>query len=308
MIQSPPKISIVTPSFNQAQFIEFTIRSVLNQNYPNLEFIIVDGQSTDNSLEIISKYAQQLHFWCSEPDGGQYDAINKGFAQASGDILCWLNSDDMYFPWTLKTVASIMTQFPQVEWLTTSQLGLWDAQGFCVDFFPALGYSKEAFLDGGYSPWGKAKYGFSCGWIQQESTFWRRSLWEKVGGYLNTDFKLAADFDLWSRFYCHADLYATASPLGGFRRHPDQKTSLSAESRLRQYISEAEQSLDKMRECCNWQPHRFRQISNKLGLQKVPKLKKLLTSKQGYLSKKIVRKNIDQPDPRWEITESKFLP
>ena len=132
-----PKISIVTPSFNQAKFLENTIQSIFLQNYPNIEYIVIDGGSGDISVDIIKKYADQLHFWCSELDGGQYDAINKGFSKASGDILCWLNSDDMYFPWTLKTVASIMTQFPQVEWLTTSQLGLWDAQGFCIDFFPA---------------------------------------------------------------------------------------------------------------------------------------------------------------------------
>jgi glycosyltransferase involved in cell wall biosynthesis len=93
-----PKISIITPSFNQAQFLDATVQSILSQNYPNLEYIIIDGGSTDGSLEIIKKYEKHLHFWCSEPDAGQYDAINKGFAHSTGEIMAWLNSDDMYCP------------------------------------------------------------------------------------------------------------------------------------------------------------------------------------------------------------------
>src|SRR5579859_3708649 len=100
-----PRISIVTPSFNQRAFLEETIRSVLDQRYPNLEYVIIDGGSTDGSVDIIRKYERHLAFWVSEPDGGQYDAINKGFAHTTGELLGWLNADDKYLPWSFSTLA-----------------------------------------------------------------------------------------------------------------------------------------------------------------------------------------------------------
>jgi len=123
------KISIVTPTYNQAEYIEATILSVLNQRYPNLEYIIIDGGSTDGTVDIIKKYADQLTYWCSEPDGGQYAAINKGFAHATGDVMAWLNSDDLYMPYTLHAVGSIMDSLEEVKWLSTSTPVGIDAQG-----------------------------------------------------------------------------------------------------------------------------------------------------------------------------------
>src|SRR3990172_6693239 len=105
-----PKISIVTPSFNQDQYLEETILSVINQNYPDLEYIIIDGGSTDNSIDIIKKYEKHLTFWVSEKDKGQCDAINKGLKKCTGDIFNWLNSDDHYFPGTLQKVAESFSQ------------------------------------------------------------------------------------------------------------------------------------------------------------------------------------------------------
>ncbi len=305
MIRDLPKISIVTPSFNQAEFLEATIHSVLSQNYPNLEYIIVDGGSTDGSIEIIKNHANHLHFWCSEPDTGQYDAINKGFAQASGEIMAWLNSDDMYLPWTFKTVASIMADLPQVQWLTTLRPGFWDWHGFCLDFSSAPGYAKEAFLDGRYLPSGAKPSIEMVGPsspIQQESTFWRQDLWQKVGSCLNTSMPLAGDFDLWSRFWVHADLYGTISPLGGFRSQFNQRSR-----EFTQYVLDAEQSLADLRASLDWVPSPARRLTFKLSFHKVPKLRSLLANVCGYTGKRVIRRNLDSPNGYWDIEEYQFL-
>jgi glycosyltransferase involved in cell wall biosynthesis len=293
-----PLISIVTPSYNQANFLEATIQSVISQNYPNLEYIIIDGGSTDGSVEIIKKFQEHLHFWCSEPDKGQYDAVNKGFAHATGEIMAWINSDDMYCPWAFRTVASIMSELPQVEWLTTLQPGVWDWDSFCGGFGSISGYSKEAFLDVCYLPINQ-KF---IGWIQQESTFWRRSLWQKVDSYICADLNLAGDFDLWARFYRHAELYGTNSPLGGFRAQINQKTQC-----IDQYILEAKNLLAIMQELESWHPNYYREILIYLKLNKVPKLRNILKWSNGYSGKRVIRRNMNTPNSFWEVEDYKFF-
>jgi glycosyltransferase involved in cell wall biosynthesis len=298
MSQKVPKISIVTPSFNQALFLEATIQSILSQAYPNLEYIIIDGGSTDGSIEIIKKYEQYLHFWCSEPDDGHYAAVNKGFAKSTGEIMAWLNSDDMYFPWTFKTIASIMTTLPEIEWLTSFNPCFWDWSGFCIGLQTMPGYSREAFLDGCYLPWGKN----TLGWIQQESTFWKRTLWEKVGSFIVTEFNLAGDFDLWARFYAHTELYGTSSPLSGFRYQSNQRAR-----QKEQYEREAEKILGRMRYQFNWSPKRKRSITLNLKLHKVPKIRKFLYPMYSYSGKRVIRKRSDWPDSFWDIEEYQFF-
>lgn len=298
MVKDFPKISLVTPSFNQGEFIEATIQSILSQGYPNLEYIIIDGGSTDGSVEIIKKYEKYLHFWCSEPDAGQYDAINKGFAHSSGEIMAWLNSDDMYCSWTLKTVGSIMSELPEVDWLTTLAPAYWDWHGFCYGITSIAGYSRKAYLDGFYLP-GENK---TClGWIQQESTFWRRNLWQKVGGAIDPEFSLAGDFDLWCRFYSHADLYGTPSPLGGFRYQPNQRSR-----QIEQYLVEAQKSLTRMRTLFNWSPNYFRSIALQLRFNRIPRVRTWSQPIYSYVGKRIVRKNLDSPDSYWKVEEYKF--
>ncbi|MDH5251706.1 MAG: glycosyltransferase [Nitrospira sp.] len=238
MSTSSLKISIVTPSYNQAQFLDDTIESVLSQRDPNLEYIVVDGGSTDGSVEIIRRHAARLTHWVAEPDGGHYDAINKGFGRTTGDIMAWINSDDKYTPWSFSIVREIFSTFPTVEWLTTLQSLTWNRQGQAISINFGGGFNRESFLRGGNLP---TKGSFGRRYIQQESTFWRRSLWERAGGKLDTSFSLAADFELWARFYQFADLYGVLAPLGGFRNYGDQKSVLQVDD----YLEQAESVLTR---------------------------------------------------------------
>lgn len=199
-----PKISIVTPCFNHASYIEATILSVLSQGYPNLEYIVLDGGSTDGSAEIIKKYSDYLSYWHSKPDAGQYQAIQAGFDRSTGEIMAWLNSDDMLQRNSLWTVAEIFTKMPQVEWLLGNPTW-YDSMGRTVVAGQPPRWSRYRYLRGDYK------------WIQQESVFWIRSLWNAAGCSLDTSYAYAADFELWMRFFRHAKLYSTTAILSGFR-------------------------------------------------------------------------------------------
>jgi glycosyltransferase involved in cell wall biosynthesis len=203
-----PKISLVTPVWNSVRYLEATIRSVLSQAYPNLEYIIVDGGSTDGSVSIICKYESQLNSWVSEPDRGMYDAINKGFARSSGELMGWISATDMLHAGSLFVIGSVFQTFPDVEWITGRPTGFND-EGQAVEFLKLRSWSRMAFLAGANR------------YIQQESTFWRRSLWERAGGRVDDSRRNASDFELWVRFFRYAKLYSVDALIGGFRSHPD---------------------------------------------------------------------------------------
>lgn len=215
-----PKISIVTVCYNMDTFLERTILSVLSQNYPNLEYIIIDGGSKDGSVDIIGKYEKQLSYWCSEKDNGQYDAINKGFAKATGDIMAFLNADDIYLPWTLNTVSSIFSSLQEVAWLTSINASVIDSIGSIFRSGSMRPISTKGFRQGFYIP-GKSDFG--C--IVQEGTFWRRGLWEKAGSAMDLKYKLAADFDLWGKFSDHANVYCLGQPIAAMTRHIGQRSN-----------------------------------------------------------------------------------
>ena len=216
-----PRISIVTPSFNQADYLEYAIRSIVSQSYPNLEYIVMDGGSTDGSVDIIRSIETKLHYWQSEKDGGQYAAIESGFAKGSGEIMGWLNADDLHFPWTLKLVGRIFQAYPDVHWITSLLPLNWNAEGIVYHVERKSGFSKRFFQKGLYltNPAHPTR-----GCIQQESTFWRRSLWDKAGGGFQSAYGLAGDFDLWMRFFKHTDLVGIGSVLAGFRQHGNQRS------------------------------------------------------------------------------------
>jgi len=205
------KISIVTASFNSEKFIEQTINSVLSQNYPNLEYIIIDGSSTDKTVDIIKKYQHSLAYWTSEKDNSMYDAINKGFRKSTGDIMGWLNSDDLLHPGSLSVINQIFSQFDNVNWVTGIPTKC-DSQGRTCKVADLPIWSKEKYYIGQLKS------------IQQESTFWTRSLWEKAGSKLDEQYTLAADHELWARFFLYEDLYTINALLGCFRKHDYQLT------------------------------------------------------------------------------------
>lgn len=193
-------------NYNNGDFLEQTIKSVIEQGYPNLEYILIDGGSTDNSLEIIQRYSSHFAYWVSEPDEGQYHAIQKGFEKSTGEIMAWLNSDDKYLPRAFFTVAEIFAKYKNVNWL----MGL------------AREYTESGALVGQITlPWCRwSKYRYLTNdfqFIQQESSFWSRSLWEKAGGTLDLEYDLAADMELWARFFRTEELHTTTMELAGFR-------------------------------------------------------------------------------------------
>ncbi len=213
------KISVVTPNYNGAPRLASALNSVLAQDYSNFEYIVVDGVSTDGSRGILESFRERLHQLIIEPDHGQYDAINKGFARSTGDILCWLNSDDTYFPWTLRVVARIFRDFPEVEWITGIRSGLRDDA--VQDLSDLTSFPRDLLAGGAFHSGG-------LGCVMQECCFWRRSLFEEVGG-LDARWKLAADFDLWTRFAAHTDLVATTALLGGFHYTGENRSAQHAD-------------------------------------------------------------------------------
>ena len=217
----PPRISIVTPNYNLAAFLEHTLSSVLRQDYPNLEYIVIDDGSTDNSAEVIRRYDSHIAYWTTRPNKGQYATINEGFARSTGEIMAWLNSDDMYLPGALSVVGEIFSQHPEVEWLSSTWPVAWNESGQAFWVGNMKGFSRKAFLRGEYTPSG-VTYSRNC--IQQESTFWRRSLWERAGGKLEERYRRAADFELWARFFQYAELEGVDALLGGFRFRGGQIT------------------------------------------------------------------------------------
>ena len=179
-----PKISVVTPSFDQVRFLEDTIRSVLDQGYENLEYIIIDGGSTDGSIEVIRKYSDRLAYWTSEKDFGQSNAINKGLARSTGDILCWLNSDDKLLPGTLTFVAELFSN--------NSYLECFYGDTVCIDQANRILLKRH-----------EISFDFNTllhamNYVPQSSTFWRRSVYEKIGG-LDESLHYTMDHEYWLR-------------------------------------------------------------------------------------------------------------
>lgn len=219
-----PKISIVTPSYNQGQYIEDTILSVLGQRYPNLEYLIFDAKSTDNSVEIIKMYETELTYWETKEDYGQADAINKGFARATGEILMWLNSDDVLMPNVLKYIGE--------QYLEKGE-GIYF--GNCIHFEEKKGgdlYSSGSDVNGLHNSTSIELIDM----IIQPSSFWSKQVWEKVG---NLDVNLNFGFD-WEWFLratnCKIEFYPLNKPISLYRHHPNHKSGSGGVNRQKELL------------------------------------------------------------------------
>ena len=205
-----PLVSIVTPSFNQAPFLEETIRSVLEQGYPRIEYMVVDGGSTDGSVSIIKKYADQLAWWVSEVDQGQTDAINKGFARAKGHILAWLNSDDTYEPGAVSAAVKYLQENPNLG-MVYADCNFIDDEGQVIGKFGAAQTNYKRLRQGYVH-------------IPQQTMFFRAGLWHTVGP-LDPSFYFAMDYDLWTRIAAHSQMkYLSGQTWANFRMHTSGKS------------------------------------------------------------------------------------
>lgn len=219
-----PKISIVTPSFNQGQFLERTIQSVINQGYPNLEYIIIDGGSQDDSIEIIKKYEAFLSFWVSEKDSGQSEALNKGFKKATGEIFAYINSDDIYLPGTLHYVSNAFLQDNQIDVIYGHALMIDENdrdKGYCI----ALPFKLKEHLNGIFA-------------VPQPSAFWKKEVLIEVG-YFNEKNDTCMDGEFFaSALYKGFNFVRCKKLLSSFRIHADSKTGKTSYNHKKKYYSD----------------------------------------------------------------------
>jgi len=229
-----PRITVVTPSFNQAEFLERTILSVLNQGYPNLEYFIVDGGSTDGSIEIIRKYADQLDWWVSEPDNGQSHAINKGLKRATGEWVAWQNSDDVYLPGTFAQLANAANRWAQAKLIVGDML-LIDAQDRPIRDLRYVRPTYASVLAEGMV-------------LANQSAFWRKSLHERIG-WLDETLHYSFDYEWFLRVLKDMNC-AQHVPLlwGALRYHEATKTS-----RHRSMFNKEHQAVLEGRALPQWQ-------------------------------------------------------
>jgi glycosyltransferase involved in cell wall biosynthesis len=205
---NPPRFSVVTPSYQQGEYLEETIRSVLLQNYPNLEYIVIDGSSSDKSVEVLQKYAKYLTYWVSEKDTGQANAINKGFAHSTGEIMGWLNSDDVLLPGALQRLASTFVHRPSAHIISGFRKVIDSDSNFKVNWVREMPVDFILKRD-------------CC--VPQETVYWRRAIWNLIGP-LDESLQYALDYEYWLRML-HAGYHFTLIPhfLGLFREHNSSK-------------------------------------------------------------------------------------
>lgn len=210
MTKTYPKISIVTPSYNQGNFLKQCIQGVIQQAYPNLEYIVIDGGSKDNTLDVIHEYESNIAYWVSEPDNGQSHAINKGFAKATGDIHFWLCSDDLLEPGALEYVAGQLADKSGPQWLVGAAK-LITKNGIVKSVRAPTVVNEDTFL------------GWAENWIPTQSTFWNKAMWDAAGPF-DEKLDFVMDLALWEKMFRVNAPIVTDKILGSYRFHGDAKS------------------------------------------------------------------------------------
>jgi hypothetical protein len=222
------RLCMVTTNFNYGDYLNDCMTSVIgNRGFERVDYIVMDGGSTDASVDIVKAHATRLKHWQSEKDAGMYHAIEAGFAKSDAPYMGWLNSDDQLAPWAIQTVLDIFDQLPEVRWITSRfpMQARKDGVVIKADFVP--GVDEWGFFNGEHV----RSLGLpSSGWIVQDCTFWRRDLWDEVGGGFDHTLKLAGDFELWARFIQKTDLYVVPVPFGIYRFHGGNKAVVSRDA------------------------------------------------------------------------------
>jgi glycosyltransferase involved in cell wall biosynthesis len=215
------RLCMVTTNFNYGAYLDDCMRSIVNaKGFERVDYIVMDGGSTDNSVDIIRNYESKLAHWQSAKDEGMYHAIEQGFAKSDAAYMGWLNSDDQLAPWAIQTVLDIFDQLPEVQFITSRFPMQARRDGTVVKTTILAGVDNWGFFNGEHV----RSLGLpSSGWIVQDCTFWRRDLWQEVGGGFDLSLKIAADFELWSRFIQKTDCYVVPVPLGIYRFHGANK-------------------------------------------------------------------------------------
>ncbi len=276
----------------------------MNQNYPNLEYVVIDGGSTETAWKSSRKHEDRIAYWCSEKDKGLFDACNKGFARSDGEIMAFVGSDDMLLPGSLHAIGGIFAQFPEIEWLTTFQPAEWDYQGTLAPTAPVRGFaarrSARATTRPVPTPW---RFLSRVGFIQSEATFWRCSCSGRRPG---ADFARSTSATPPSsisaaRFCLHAELYATPYMLAGWRCCAGQTAN-----RGNHYATESAQSLAEHCRTSPLKANRIRQAALRWGLQRVPLVRRALCQTIGYRGHGVVRTKPNEADGTWEIQEYRF--
>lgn len=224
---SLPRVTVITPSYNQAAYLEQTICSVLDQNYPNLEYFVIDGASTDSSVDIIRKYEKRLAWWVSEQDCGQAEAINKGFARATGEYIAWINSDDLHMPGIICTMVDAFSHTPDVGLIYGDVVSI-DQDGKPFNIMRYDNWTLDDLM------------AFSI--IGQAGTFFRHSVLQKTG-YLDTRFHCLLDHHLWLRMAQVAPIRHLPGVVAAARFHPEAKNV----ARAAEFAHEAYELMDWMR-------------------------------------------------------------